>query len=658
MCGIAGFVSAHFDHTDDLRIEAITRSLRHRGPDEEGIWKDVNLGIALGHRRLAILDLTESGRQPMLSASGALVTVYNGELYNYLELRSELQEAGQIFRGTGDTEVILAAVEHWGIDRACERFNGMFAAAIFDRRRMELHLFRDRMGIKPLYFGTADSTFFFASELRALRAASRSSFEVDETARELFLQFGYIPGARSIYKGIRKLLPGSILTISIAQRDRLADINSIAAGTPSYRRYWSLAKVAERSPSAASPADLQLEFDRLFLAAAKRHTISDVPVGAMLSGGIDSSSVVSALSRFSTVRTFSIGWRDAYYDEAPAAQEIARLLKTEHTELIVDEGDVLEVVPQLAEFYDEPFADSSQIPTYLVSRLARQKVTVCLSGDGGDELFGGYQRYVWGRRIDAAHSILPGPMALLGSALFDLSAKAAGIGNAFPAIVPNGINPEHLSTALSKMSRLLAEPSRGERYRRLVTTASTNQHRPEDLQEIFSTFSAKGNPADPVLRMMLWDSLYYLPDDILTKVDRASMAVSLEVRVPLLDAEIVDFVWSLPANVRLGALGSKEPLRRFLAKSLPPQLFDRPKQGFGIPIHSYLRGPLRDWADTLIRHCDGGHRDSLITAWDTFLVDGRRWTPYIWHGIVYEAWLERWMRKPQLSSSPQESAHP
>lgn len=644
MCGIAGFLDR--SRAGDAAalteaVRAMAATLIHRGPDAEGVWVDAAAGLALGHRRLAVVDLTPAGAQPMASADGRFVVAYNGEGYNTAELRAGLAPRGIVFRGHSDTEVLCEGFAAWGAEETIRRFNGMFAFAAWDTRERRLYLGRDRLGIKPLYWARTGGGVAFASELKGLRALSGFDAGIDRDAIVQFLRFNYIPAPRTIYASARKLEPGHILTV---ERDgRIED-----------RVYWSAREVARAGTSSRGLANEHEATDRLeslLRDAVHRQMISDVPLGAFLSGGIDSS-LVAALMRAKNgapVKTFSIGFRESGFDEAAHARAVARHLGTEHTEFYVEPRHAIEAIPEMAGQYDEPFADSSQIPTYLLARLTRRHVTVALSGDGGDELFGGYSRYFLYSRLAGAIGLMP--MALRGAMAGAVNAIPGTIWDAVSRCLPAGVRPVHLGDKMRKGAGVLTLGGM-DLYRRLLT------HWPDAVSMVPGGRESRDGPLwDPALegefpsavdRMQFLDTVTYLPDDILTKVDRASMAVSLEARVPLLDHRVVEFAWSLPRALKVKGGRGKRILRRVLHRHVPPALVERPKMGFGVPIGAWLKGPLRDWAESLLserRLADGGLVDPapVRQLWIDHL-SGRRDGGYLlWDVLMLESWRTRWM---------------
>ena len=641
MCGIAGIFDLRHGGDPDPAATALAMAdtLAHRGPDGRDAWGDAEAGIGLGHRRLAIVDLSTGGAQPMHSADSRYVISYNGEVYNFQELRAELSARGHAFRSTSDTEVMLAACVEWGPEQAVERFIGMFAFALFDRQTQTLRLVRDRLGIKPFYWTVTDGVLVFGSELRALMAYPAFRKDVDHEAIAAVLRYSYVPAPATVFRGTFKLPPGSILT---AQRGR----------DPVVTPYWKLANVIARRKDDHLDFPQAIEIlDSLLRDSVRRRMIADVPLGAFLSGGTDSSAVVAAMQASSNrpARTFTVGFRDAAYDEATYARKVARHLGTEHTEITIEPNVALNLVAEVPNWFDEPFADSSQLPTYLVSQVTRQHVTVALSGDGGDELFGGYPKYAWLDRVWRYAECLPLPLR-------------AGLGRLAGAL------PEAL---LQRFATALLDPGRaeriGEKARRLaMALASPTGDRATlaiaavGISDRSLVPQAHGELALPLLsnieqslpdlvsRMQVQDMATYLPDDILTKVDRCSMAVSLEARVPLLDHHLVEFVWSLPASLRHDGRVPKRLLRGVLARYLPPSLIDRPKRGFSIPLADWLRGPLKDWASDLLtpaKLADEGFFDvaGVQNLWKRHLSGVESNATGLWNILMVRAWADRWL---------------
>ncbi len=637
MCGITGFWTTDgFSGDPRETLERMSNAIRHRGPDGDGFWSANGLHFA--HRRLAIVDLTPTGLQPMHSGSRRFTICFNGEVYNFAALRAELDERGLApkWRGTSDTEVMLAAIEAWGLENAVSRFVGMFAFLLWDEREKRLHLVRDRLGIKPLYWTRTRAGLAFGSELKTLTPFPGFDATIDQSALGTFLRASCVVGAQAIFRGTQRLQPGTIATFS----------SSSAA--PAVTRYWDAVNVARSgldSPFTGTEEEALHELDACLTDSVRLRMIADVPLGAFLSGGVDSTAVVAQMQRLSSrpVHTFSIQNEVAAYDEGPAARGIARHLNTHHTALTITAADALAVIPQLPTMYDEPFADSSQIPTYLVSKLARRDVTVALSGDGGDELFGGYTRHVWGPRVWSAERLLPGPLrSMLANFITSRSADTWDrfFARAGPLVPPTriaGIRMHKLAAALGALT-------------------------PEAMHHVLSSHWLPGDsllesempstPMNPLLpgadvasEFMIRDLTGYLPDDILTKVDRASMAVSLEAREPLLDHRLVEFAWRLPSKFKVRGTTGKWLLRKWVDRHVPRQLLTGPKTGFGIPLGAWLRGPLRAWAEELLDEKrlvrEGLFNATLVRArWNEHLAGERPWEFHLWDVLMYQAWRE------------------
>jgi asparagine synthase (glutamine-hydrolysing) len=656
MCGVAG-VFGHAGSDLNRTVEAMVAAIRYRGPDDAGVWSEPSPGLAFGHARLSILDLSPEGRQPMVSASGRYVISYNGEVYNFLDLRRELEQCGAKFRGHSDTEVMLAAIEQWGLHSAVTRFVGMFAFALWDRADEVLSLVRDRVGIKPLYFGWAGRAFLFGSELKAILRYPYCRPDIDRSALALFLRHGYIPSPLSIYRGVYKLPPGCLLTVT---PERARNPNGFSPHpddrTASWApiRFWSARTVAEEgcaSTFEGSESDAVAQLDSLLRQAVRLRMISDVPLGAFLSGGIDSSTVVALMQAQSSrpVRTFTIGFFEDEYNEAQHAKRVAEHLGTDHTELYVTPGQAQAVIPRLPDMYDEPFADSSEIPTFLVSELARRHVTVSLSGDGGDELFGGYNRYFFGRSLWRKVGWMPaGLRRALSHGLTALPpGRIDSIFRHLGTVLPAFQNPGH---KLHKLAEILAIADPETMY---VGMVSQWQHPLSVALDAGEPLTPLTDPArrtkldDFTLSMMYLDLVTYLPDDLLVKVDRASMAVSLEVRVPLLDHRVVEFAWRLPLSMKIRCESEgKWILRQVLDRYVPRHLIDRPKMGFGVPLDAWLRGPLRDWAEELLKErrlrAEGFFNPGPIRQkWEEHLSGRRNWQYPLWVILMFQAWKER-----------------
>lgn len=642
MCGIAGFLDlagARGSAELAARARAMGGTLIHRGPDEGDVWVDSEVGLGFAQRRLAIVDLSSAGRQPMMSSCGRFVLIYNGELYNAEELRADLLAAGRPFRGHSDTEVIAEACAVWGLEQTARRMRGMFALALWDRRERVLSLARDRLGIKPLFWGRFGGLVIFGSELKALLAHGGWPREIDRDALTAYLRFGYVPAPRSIWSGISKLLPGRILAID-------------AKGRASETTYWSAETmvgegIAARRMAALSDEAAADELESVLRDAVGRHMVADVPLGAFLSGGYDSSLVVAMMQAQSArpVKTFSIGFHEDGYNEAEHAKAVARHLGTEHTEFYVEPDHALRVIPRLPVMYDEPFGDSSQIPTFLLSEMTRQHVTVALSGDGGDELFAGYSRYTRALAIWRRIGVLPPPVRRAAAAA--LLAVPVRQWDGVMRLAPSELRHPRAGEMLHKLAAVLREGSDG-LYGRLIS----QWHEPSRVvlggcepESSLQDRMIQSNIPDFLDRMQYLDLVTYLPDDILTKVDRASMAVSLEARVPLLDHCLVEYAWRLPQAMKLRGGVTKWLLRQVLYRHVPRHLMERPKMGFGVPIESWLRGPLRDWAEALLS--DSRLRseayfdpDVVRATWRDHL-SGRRDNHYaLWTILMFQAWHE------------------
>lgn len=659
MCGLSGFfMSAGLAANADSVARRMADAITHRGPDDAGVWIDEAAGIALAHRRLSILDLSPAGHQPMASSSGRYVIAFNGEIYNHLDLRAELAKVGsdetprsqspggaaRFWRGHSDTETLLAAFEAWGIEATLKKCVGMFALALWDRETRSLTLARDRLGEKPLYYGWQGEAFLFGSELKALRAHPAFRGEIDRDALALYLRHNYVPAPYSIYRGIAKLPPGSWLTLA-------ADAPVGASPAPSF--YWRARDAAEAGVrSDLDDASAVNALDALLRHAIGGQMVADVPLGAFLSGGVDSSAVVALMQAQSQrpVQTFTIGFHETGYNEAEHAHAVAAHLGTEHTELYVTAEQAMAVIPRLPSLYDEPFADSSQIPTFLVSELARRHVTVSLSGDGGDELFGGYNRYLWASRIWRSLGWAPRPLrAALAGVLTTLPPAAwNGVFSGLSVFLPQHWRYANPGDKLHKLAGILAVRSPEEIYLALVS------HWQQPTSVVIGATEPATVLTDPAQwadvpdfesRMMYLDQMTYLPGDILTKVDRAAMGVSLETRVPLIDHRVVEFAWQLPLSMKIRDGQTKWLLRQVLYRHVPRELIERPKMGFGIPLDAWLRGPLRDWAEALLdesrlRQEGYFHPGPIRQKWTEHLSGQRNWAYHLWNVLMFQAWLE------------------
>jgi asparagine synthase (glutamine-hydrolysing) len=635
-------------------ISRMTGQLAHRGPDDSGVWADQRAGIAFGHRRLAIVDLSPDGHQPMHSESGRYVIVFNGEVYNFNGLRQELEALGHVFRGSSDTEVMLAAMEEWGIEESLQCFNGMFAFAVWDRKERRLHLVRDRLGEKPLYYGWMGNSFLFGSELKALVAHPDFIREIDRNALPMYLRYSCIPTPYSIYHGIYKLPPGTRVTVK----------RSDEGNTPAPLIYWSAEEVARRGmvdPFTGSAEEAVDHLDDLLGDAVRMRMVADVPLGAFLSGGVDSATLVALMQAQSarSVKTFSIGFHEDAYNEARHAAAVARHLGTDHTEFYVSPAEAMQVIPQLPTFYDEPFSDSSQIPTYLLSALTRRHVTVSLSGDGGDELFGGYRRYfVWGNIWKKA-GWLPLPVRQAASrGLRSLTPQKWNQLAGFVQPIVSSIAPINSpGDKVHRLAQLLSARDSFCRYRAIVSAWESPDSILQGTREPLSLLRDRcQGPEFPDFcrHMMFLDAVTYLPDDILVKVDRATMAVSLEGRAPYLDHRVVEFAARLPLSMKLRHGEGKWVLRRVLDRYVPKQLIERPKKGFALPIGEWLRGPLCEWAQELLHEgrlrSEGYfHANTVRELWSQHVSVQRDLRHTLWGLLMFQAWLERW-HKPAVET--------
>ncbi|MCB1562685.1 MAG: asparagine synthase (glutamine-hydrolyzing) [Alphaproteobacteria bacterium] len=652
MCGLAGFYSFTPSRSRaalHLLGRNMAETLMHRGPDSGDVWQDPDAPLVLAHRRLAILDLSPEGAQPMLSPSGRYVIVYNGEIYNTPALQKELREEGYVFRGRSDTEVLLALIERRGLNRALQSINGQFAFALWDRQERKLHLVRDRLGKKPLYAGWAGSSLVFASELKALRAHPDFKPRLNKAALAAFLRSACVPAPYCIYGGVLSLPAGHRLSLDFSSGSSSgalepnADLNALAVP---YWNHLSVLDDARAHMDGRSEMEIMEDFGALLQRCTAERLMSDVPVGAFLSGGIDSSLVVALMQEASNrpVKTYTIGFQEDDFNEAAHAAKIAAHLGTDHHEMMVEGRDALALIPRLPEIYDEPFADISAIPTCIVSKFARESVTVALSGDGGDEMLGGYTRYLAGPRLWRNMKHLPRPAR---KALSHILA-------AIPSERWDKIGKGRLQfgTAMHKAASILPCTSEEEIYRRLTSQWDTP---PVLYGEDALPLTALPEWKAPqglsfAEKMMYWDTLSYLPNDILAKTDRASMAFSLEVRSPLLDRRIYDFAWSLPLSYKIRGGQGKYLLRQSLKRYVPDHLFERPKQGFSIPISDWLRGPLRDWAETLLdARCleKQGFLDAPLIrrTWEAHLSGQGNHAAGLWNVLMFQAWYEHWMTK-------------
>jgi len=646
VCGFAGILAARSSAARDLThdVARMIRPLTHRGPDDEGVWVDEAAGIALGFRRLAIIDLSPSGHQPMTSASGRFHLVFNGEIYNFCELRQQLEGLGHRFRGHSDTEVILAAFEQWGIREAITRAVGMFAMAVWDTTVRELSLVRDRLGKKPLFVYHQSGLVTFGSELKALVSGPSFDRTINTQALQSYLRYLYVPAPQCIFQQVVKIPAGHILTIRDARHP-----------LPPSTSYWSLSDVARaglESQFDGTDEDAVDELDRLLGDAVCRRLQSDVPLGALLSGGIDSSAVVALMQEKSSrpTRTYTIGFDDDAFDEASHAARVAESLGTDHTDLHLTGDDARSLVPRLPYIFDEPLADPSELPTLLVSQLARRDVTVALSGDGGDELFGGYNRYVYGTRVLPRVDRIPRPLRLAVAAGVRCVPSGAWDRLAALSTIVPGLPASRVGERIGKLTHVMAASSVGDMYCSLLSAwqrpAHLANHHPT-IDDVNASVLDAAEPVELLDRMMLADQMTYLPDDLLAKLDRASMAVSLEVRAPLLDHRVVEFSWRLPRRFKLRDGIGKWILRQVLYRRVPKAIVERPKMGFSVPIDRWLRGPLRGWADgflnlTELRRAGLPNPTEIIRSWRDLQAGRAANGTRVWAVIMFQAWRARW----------------
>jgi asparagine synthase (glutamine-hydrolysing) len=638
MCGIAGFIN-HKQRFGPDEIGAIASRmadrLAHRGPDDRGVWVDATACVALGHTRLAIIDLSAAGAQPMVSRCGRFVLSYNGEVFNAPELRAALEGQGRVFRGHSDTEVMVEGFAVWGVQATVERLIGMFAFAAFDRSTRTLTLGRDRLGIKPVYWGRISGSLVFASELKALAAFPGWKGEIDREALGAFLRYGYVPTPMSIYREVHKLAPGTLLVCG--------DDGNVRTTT-----YWSLEEVAKRGQADlldVSDRDAEEQVESLLADAVRRRMVADVPLGMFLSGGIDSSTIAALMQANSArpIRTFSIGFREKGYDEATDAKRVAAHLGTEHTELYVTPAEARAVIPKLPQIYDEPFADPSQIPTYLLSEMTRRHVTVALSGDGGDEVFAGYNRYIRGLALAKASRRLPHTVRA-GLALAIHSVSPGAWDRLFRA-VPERVRPRLAGEKMHKLATVLPKDGAGF-YESLIAQADGAETLVLGAEERKAKLDGGGSLdafADDIAWMQYRDAKGYLPDDILTKVDRATMAVSLEARVPFLDHRLVELSWRLPLRFKVRGRTSKWILRQIAYKYVPHKLLERPKMGFAVPVDQWLRGPLKEWASDLLSPSSINGpgllaRGPILEKWAEHQAGTRNCQSFLWNVLMFTAW--------------------
>ena len=656
MCGITGIFGNLRKEEFDSSIHEMSATLNHRGPDDAGTWINEENGVAFGHQRLSIIDLSSAGHQPMVSHCGRFTTVFNGEIYNHLQLRDKLNTSAnkQSWKGHSDTETLVTAFSQWGIEKTLQQLVGMFAIAVWDFKEKRLFLIRDRFGEKPLYYGWSNGVFLFGSELKALQKYKRFSNQIDRGALSLYMKYMYVPTPYSIFKDIYKLEPGCILQI-----DKGAKPPTLPFFAPfrdqgiNIAQWYSISNMAQAGQKnlITDQNDAVDLIEKTLLESVRSQLISDVPLGAFLSGGIDSSVITALMQKVckDPVKTFTIGFEESSFNEAVYAKEVSRHLGTEHHELYVTSSDAFKVIPHLPTLYDEPFADSSQIPTYLVSKLARESVTVSLSGDAGDELFGGYSRYLWGSRVWNKVRWMPLIVRqTLGVAINKISVNTwDSIGNS----LPNSSRVSLMGDKAHRMAhRLKNVKSLDDVYHSLVTEGYKEDGLVVNDKAALITKLDNNDIVSGIVdsehRMMLLDSLTYLPDDILTKVDRAAMGVSLETRIPFLDYRVAELAWRLPLDTKINNGETKWPIRQVLYKYVPKELIERPKAGFAIPVGQWIRGPLREWAADLLNEerirREGYFNPELVQQlWQQHLSGKYDWTPRLWAILMFQAWLDK-----------------
>mgnify|MGYP001345641291 CR=1 FL=1 len=648
MCGIAGFISPNLSENSlKETITLMISKLEHRGPDDKGIWFDYSSGIALAHSRLSIVDLSKAGHQPMISSCERYLIVFNGEIYNHKLLRKKLPD-WIIWKGNSDTETLINGISHWGLEKTLSKTVGMFAFAVWDREQKKLTLARDRFGEKPLYFGFRGKTLIFSSELKSIEAFPDTSPNIDMNSLEMYLRYGYIPAPLSIYKGIHKLIPGNYLEFSM--KDFYAGL------IPSSKKYWSLESIIKKKqayPFLGSNKDAIDHLESLLRETISGQLLGDVPVGAFLSGGIDSSTVVSIMQSQSrnALNTFTVGFEEVEFDESKSAKIISSLIGTNHSELIVSPNDAMRIIPDLAEIYDEPFSDVSQIPTYLISKFAANRLKVCLSGDGGDELFCGYSRHIVGPRIWRILNKIPYSLRK-AIAYFIHQISPTTWDNfyyLFEVFLPNHLRINLPGLKIYKISDLINSETLYEVYLSLLSSWSSPQNILLNYDSSLNNSSFEFcnlNLHDSHHQMMYFDSKNYLPNDILVKLDRAAMASSLETRLPFLDHRIIEFAWSTPLEMKLKNSRSKWLLREVLKKYLPENLIDKPKRGFTVPIGDWLRGPLKYWANELLDEKNISSQkyfsyNSIKTKWDEHISGKHDWSKQLWTILMFQSWLQK-----------------
>ncbi len=656
MCGITGIFGNLRKEEFDSSIHEMSATLNHRGPDDAGTWINEENGVAFGHQRLSIIDLSSAGHQPMVSHCGRFTTVFNGEIYNHLQLRDKLNTSAnkQSWKGHSDTETLVTAFSQWGIEKTLQQLVGMFAIAVWDFKEKRLFLIRDRFGEKPLYYGWSNGVFLFGSELKALQKYKRFSNQIDRGALSLYMKYMYVPTPYSIFRDIYKLEPGCILQIDKGTKPPtlplFAPFRDQGINIAQWYSISNMAQAGQKNLITDQNDAVDL-IEKTLLESVRSQLISDVPLGAFLSGGIDSSVITALMQKVckDPVKTFTIGFEESSFNEAIYAKEVSRHLGTEHHELYVTSSDAFKVIPHLPTLYDEPFADSSQIPTYLVSKLARESVTVSLSGDAGDELFGGYNRYLWGSRVWNKVRWMPLIVRqTLGVAINKISVNTwDSIGNS----LPNSSRVSLMGDKAHRMAhRLKNVKSLDDVYHSLVTEGYKEDGLVVNDKAALITKLDNNDIVSGIVdsehRMMLLDSLTYLPDDILTKVDRAAMGVSLETRIPFLDYRVAELAWRLPLDTKINNGETKWPIRQVLYKYVPKELIERPKAGFAIPVGQWIRGPLREWAADLLNEerirREGYFNPELVQQlWQQHLSGKYDWTPRLWAILMFQAWLDK-----------------